>query len=201
MVKRVPFLPRDKAVTGSKELVKKDRDSGSSAKHERAKSVTELEYLSGFGNHFETEAEKGALPKGQNSPQKPPMGLYAEQLSGSSFTAARAENLRSWLYRIRPSVLHSRFTRIDNRFWRSKPFDEVISPPDQFRWDPLPIPAEPTDFIEGIITFAGNGERSSWRGSAVHVFAANKSMTQRFFLQCGRGAFDRCSIRHANFSH
>ena len=34
-----------------------------------------------------TEAVPGALPVGQNSPQKPPHGLYAEKLSGTAFTA------------------------------------------------------------------------------------------------------------------
>lgn len=168
-------------MTGSKELVKKDKEPNTSAKRVGAKSGAELQYLSGFGNHFETEAEKGALPKGQNSPQKPPFGLYAEQLSGSSFTADRAQNLRSWLYRIRPSVLHSHFVQHDSKHWRSKPFDEVATPPDQLRWDPLPIPTEPTDFVDGVVTIAGNGDRSSWRGTAIHVFAANKSMADRYF--------------------
>ena len=61
-------------------------------------------YMPGFGNDFETETLPGALPQGQNSPQRPAYGLYAEQLSGSPFTAPRGTNERSWLYRIRPSV-------------------------------------------------------------------------------------------------
>ena len=65
-----------------------------------------LHYQSGFGNQFVSEAVAGALPVGRNSPQRPPLGLYAEQLSGTPFTAPRAANRRSWRYRIRPSVMH-----------------------------------------------------------------------------------------------
>lgn len=139
------------------------------------------EYQSGFGNHFSTEAENGALPHGQNSPQKVPYGLFAEQLSGTSFNAPRHESKRSWLYRIRPSVLHSVFSKADCKSFRGRPFNEREASPDQLRWDPLPLPDAPTDFIDGIITFAGNGDLSSIRGSAVHVYAANKSMEGRFF--------------------
>src|SRR5262249_40425238 len=137
---------------------------------------TDLQYLSGFGNHFESEAEPGALPKGQNSPQQVAYGLYAEQLSGSSFTALRAENLRSWLYRIRPSVLHSAFKKIDCGLWRGRPFTETLTSPEQLRWHPLPLPAKPTDFIDGVATIAGNGDSASWRGSAVHIYSLNASM-------------------------
>src|SRR6478735_4415643 len=79
-------------------------------------------YMSGFGNSFETEALPGALPMGRNSPQRCAYGLYAEQLSGSPFTAPRGSNERSWLYRIRPSVKHSgRLARTDMGFWRTAP--------------------------------------------------------------------------------
>jgi len=138
-------------------------------------------YMSGFGNHFESEAVPGALPKGQNSPQKVPMGLYAEQLSGAAFSAPRHENQRSWLYRIRPSVLHSQFKPIDKRLIRSKPFNEVPPTPNQFRWDPLPNPQQPQDFIEGLITMAGNGGYGSYKGCAAHIYVANRSMTDRYF--------------------
>ncbi len=97
--------------------------------------LTALDYQSGFGNHFESEGEPGTLPKGQNSPQKVARGLYAEQLSGSSFTANRAENLRSWLYRIRPSVLHSKFAKYNQGLWRGKPFSEAFTTPEQLRWE------------------------------------------------------------------
>lgn len=142
----------------------------------------DLKYLNGFGNHFASEAIEGALPKGQNSPQKCPFGLFAEQLSGSSFTMPRNENQRSWLYRIRPSVLHSgKFTQIEQRWLRSKPFTEVVASPEQMRWDPIPVPKEPTDFVEGLVTMAGSGGYGSYKGCAAHIYAANKTMTDRFF--------------------
>src|ERR1700686_870816 len=79
-------------------------------------------YMPGFGNDFETESLPGALPQGRNSPQRPAYGLYAEQLSGSPFTAPRGSNERSWLYRIRPSVKHSgRFTTASYPLWKSAP--------------------------------------------------------------------------------
>src|SRR5438552_19061927 len=97
-----------------------------------------LRYQSGFGNEFATEAIAGALPVGQNSPQKAPFGLYTEQFSGTAFTAPRGANRRSWLYRIRPAAVHKPFRRIDNGRIESR-FDAVPTPPNQLRWDPLPI--------------------------------------------------------------
>jgi homogentisate 1,2-dioxygenase len=138
-----------------------------------------FQYMTGFGNHFATEAIEGVLPIGRNSPQQVKHGLYAEQLSGSAFTALRHENLRSWLYRIRPSVLQGQFKLIDKGLLRSQPFDEEPASPNQMRWNPIPMPATPVDFIEGLVTFAGT--ESYDRGSVVHLYAANKSMTDRFF--------------------
>jgi homogentisate 1,2-dioxygenase len=138
-------------------------------------------YQSGFGNEFATEAVPGALPVGQNSPQKVTHGLYAEQLSGTPFTMPRAENRRTWCYRIRPSVAHKPYRRIDNRLMRSTPFDEVPTTPTQLRWSPLPIPTEETDFIDGIVTIAGNGDSSMHSGVAIHLYACNRSMEERFF--------------------
>jgi homogentisate 1,2-dioxygenase len=140
-----------------------------------------LDYNSGFGNEFATEAIKGALPMGQNSPQRVPFGLYAEQISGSPFTAPRHANRRSWLYRIRPSVMHEPYTPIDRRLIRSSPFQETPTSPNQLRWDPIPIPGETTDFVSGLITLAGNGNSESHSGVAIHIFVANRSMTERFF--------------------
>lgn len=140
---------------------------------------TSLTYLSGFANEWASEALPGALPQGQNSPQQAPFGLYAEQLSGTAFTAPRASNRRSWLYRIYPAVKHSAFQKIDNGLLRSS-FDEVATPPNQLRWNPSPIPSAPTDFIDGLITVAGNGAHATHTGCAIHVYAANRSM-QRFF--------------------
>src|ERR1700746_21542 len=108
-----------------------------------------LNYQSGFGNDFATEAVAGALPQGQNAPQKTPYGLYTEQISGTPFTAPRATNRRAWLYRIRPSVAHRPFERIDDGLIRTGPFEEIEPPPNQLRWRPRHMPAEPTDFVQG----------------------------------------------------
>lgn len=140
-----------------------------------------LKYQTGFGNEFATEAVEGALPVGRNSPQKAPLGLYAEQLSGTAFTVPRSGNKRTWTYRIRPSVMHRPFRQIPHGMLRSTPFDETVTTPNQLRWDPLPLPDEPTDFIDGIVTIAGNGDLFSQAGIAVHIFRANKPMTDRFF--------------------
>jgi homogentisate 1,2-dioxygenase len=142
---------------------------------------TSLKYMSGFGNHFETEALPNTLPVGQNSPQKAPRGLYAEQLSGTAFSALRHENQRSWLYRIRPSVVHGNFKETDRGGIRHAPFDELPPTPNQLRWDPLPMPTNPTDFLQGLVTIAGNGTGASVRGAAVHLYVFNRSMTDRYF--------------------
>jgi homogentisate 1,2-dioxygenase len=115
-------------------------------------------------------------PEGRNSPQRAPYGLYAEQLSGTAFTATRHSNRRSWLYRIRPAAIHQPFERIDSGRWLSR-FDEVETPPNQLRWDPLPIPnaTREIDFVDGIVTMAGNA------GCGIHVYAANRSMQSRYF--------------------
>lgn len=141
---------------------------------------TTLNYLSGFGNEFTTEALPGALPVGQNSPQRCPYGLYAEQFSGTAFTAPRGAKRRAWLYRIRPAAMHQPFKPIDNRRLISQ-FDDVPTPPHPLRWDPLPIPTEPTDFIEGLTTLAGNGAPAAQSGCGIHLYAANRSMGDRFF--------------------
>ena len=138
-------------------------------------------YLSGFGNDVATEAVKGALPQGQNSPQKPAFGLYAEQINGTAFTMPRHTNKRSWMYRIRPSVVHKPYEQMDNGLFKSTPFDEVVTPPNQLRWDPLPIPDQPTTFVEGIVTMGGNGDLTAHSGHAIHLYVANTSMTDTFF--------------------
>src|SRR5438309_11622700 len=95
-------------------------------------------YMSGFGNTFETEALAGALPVRRNSPQKVNYGLYAEQISGTPFTAPQATNQRSWLYRIRASVRHTgRFQKIDTGAIRTAPaHGESDLPIGQLRWSP-----------------------------------------------------------------
>jgi homogentisate 1,2-dioxygenase len=141
----------------------------------------QFEYQSGFGSEFATEALAGALPVGQNSPQRCPYGLYAEQLSGTPFTAPRATNRRSWLYRIRPSVMHKPYRQISNGLVRGTPFNEVVTSPNQMRWSPFAIPQEKKDFVDGLVTIAGNGDASMQSGVAIHIYACNESMRERFF--------------------
>jgi homogentisate 1,2-dioxygenase len=137
-------------------------------------------YQSGFGNTFSSEALAGALPIGRNSPQRPPHGLYAEVLSGTAFTAPRAENQSTWLYKLRPSAMHGPYRRIDQGLVRSGPFNEVETPPNRLRWNPLPMPSAPTDFLQGLITVAGSGEAATQTGVAVHVYRANRGMGERY---------------------
>ncbi|WP_405921226.1 homogentisate 1,2-dioxygenase [Streptomyces sp. NBC_00122] len=149
---------------------------------EQARKTAEaLEYLTGFGNEHSSEAVPGALPLGRNSPQRAPLGLYAEQLSGSAFTEPRTHNRRSWLYRIRPSAAHPPFSRIDNGALRTAPFTEAAADPNRLRWNPLPDPAPGTDFLAGLWTLGGNGDAAQRAGMAIHLYAANASMTDRVF--------------------
>jgi homogentisate 1,2-dioxygenase len=154
---------------------------GRRGEHKAPAHQPSLQYQSGFGNHFVSEAVPGALPVGRNSPQRPPLGLYAEQLSGTSFTTARAENRRTWTYRIQPSVVHRPYARIENCLIRSAPFNEAEATPTQLRWSPFPIPSKPTDFVEGVVTLGGNGDVATQVGMAVHFYAANTSMKNRVF--------------------
>jgi len=137
-------------------------------------------YQTGFANEFATEAIAGTLPIGRNSPQRVAHGLYAEQLSGTAFTAPRAENRRSWLYRIRPAAMHGTFVRFTQPTFHND-FESGPVSPDQMRWSPLPLPEAPTDFIEGLYTMAGNGSAAALTGVGVHLYAANRSMQERYF--------------------
>src|ERR1700751_4805874 len=139
----------------------------------------EYSYQRGFGNEFASEAGPGALPAGRNSPQRAPLGLYAEQLSGSAFTQPRAVNRRTWVYRIMPSAAHPRFSRIGNGTLRGTPFDEIEPDPNRLRWDARPMPGEDTDFADGLYTMAGSGDLRTGAGMAAHVYAATRSMTSR----------------------
>ena len=145
-----------------------------------------LRYQSGFGNTFSSEAVKGALPVGRNSPQRPPKGLYTEVLSGTAFTAPRAENLSSWLYKLRPSAMHGPYRRMAQGLVRSGPFEEVETPPNRLRWDPFPLPTKPTDFVDGLATLAGSGHAAAQIGLAVHIYRANRAMERRYFY-CADG--------------
>jgi homogentisate 1,2-dioxygenase len=140
-------------------------------------------YMPGFGNDFETEALPGALPVGQNSPQRCAYGLYAEQLSGSPFTAPRGSNERSWLYRIRPSVRHAtRFAEVELPFWETAPADRDLDPPlGQYRWSPTPIPVAKLTFVQGVRTMTTAGDVNTQMGMSAGVYFVTKSMIDDYF--------------------
>ncbi len=140
-----------------------------------------MRYLSGFGSHHESEAVAGALPVGRNSPQKAPFGLYAEQLSGSAFTMPRAQNLRSWQYRLRPAAMHPPFERLDDGLIRAAPCGEAGCSPNRLRWMPQAAPEAPTDFVAGLATLVASGSPRAQQGASIHVYAANRSMRDRCF--------------------
>jgi len=143
----------------------------------------ELGYLSGFGNEHATEAVMGALPQGRNSPQRVAHGLYAEQLSGTSFAVPRAHNRRSWLYRITPSAKHPAFARLGSQgTLRSAPFRDIAPDPNRLRWDAPPFADVPADFVDGLYTVGGNGDVLTQAGIGIHWYRANRSMTDRCFV-------------------
>jgi homogentisate 1,2-dioxygenase len=143
--------------------------------------AADLEYQTGFGNMHSSEAAPGALPVGRNSPQRAPMGLYAEQISGAAFTQPRAVNLRTWVYRMLPSAAHPPFHRIDNGDLCTAPFTGTASP-NRLRWYPIEIPDEERDFVTGLFTIGGNGDAAQRVGMGVHWYRANTSMTNRVFV-------------------
>jgi homogentisate 1,2-dioxygenase len=174
--------PADEPVAraGDRTIESTGASTGASTGTGASASATEPRYMSGYANECATEALPGALPVGQNSPQRCPYGLYAEQLSGTAFTAPRAGNRRSWLYRIRPAATHQPFKRIDDGRLTND-FGAVDAPPNQMRWDPLPLPQQPTDFIDGLVTMAGNGDPQHQSGCGIHLYACTRSMSDRFF--------------------
>ncbi|AQR72719.1 homogentisate 1,2-dioxygenase [Sphingomonas sp. LM7] len=140
------------------------------------------DYFPGFGNHVSTEAVAGALPVGRNSPQRPAFGLYAEQLSGSAFTAPRHENRRSWLYRLRPTAEHPPFVRYEGAKHFAPGTVDAPLPPNRLRWDPIPALTAPTDLIDGMTTMLANRDPADLEGVAVHLYVANKDMIDRVFV-------------------
>ena len=134
-------------------------------------AITDNGYQTGFGNEFASEAIAATLPQGRNSPQVVAHGLYAEQVSGTAFTAPRHQNHRSWLYRIRPAAMHGPFALFEQSAFHND-FDTGPVTPDQLRWNPLPLPLPdaPTDFIDGLVTMAGNGGPSADSGIGIHTF-------------------------------
>ena len=139
------------------------------------------QYMSGFGNHFSSEARANALPVNQNSPQKAPLGLYAEQFSGSAFTAPRATNLYSWLYRIRPSVMHKAFVPLKDLTAKTFFKPQHINP-NQMRWNAMPAPAGKQDFLEGLRTVCGTGSVMQQHGLHVHLYSFNQPMNKRYLM-------------------
>lgn len=149
------------------------------------KKITELKYQYGFLNEYETEALKGALPKGQNSPQVPPLGLYAEQLSGTAFTMPRHQNFKSWLYKIRPSAVHGAFEPAQAPNWISFEDKNLVKTPQALRFNPHPMLEQNSpskkDFIDSLYTYAINGSPFARAGCALHLFSCNQSMKDRYF--------------------
>ena len=142
----------------------------------------QLSYLTGFGGHCETEAVADALPKGRNSPQRPAFGLYAEQLSGTAFTAPRQENRRSWLYRLRPTADHRPYKPYAGAplFGAGAAAGPIA--PNRLRWDPpADLPGD-GDFVDGLVTMMVNRPPDELTGVAIHLYRASKSMTDRVFV-------------------
>jgi len=144
-------------------------------------TITSNGYQSGFGNEFATEAVAGALPVGRNSPQRVAHGLYAEQVSGTAFTAPRHANRRSWLYRIRPAAMHGPFQAYTRAPGFHNDFGDGPVSPDQLRWSPLPMPESGVDFVDSLFTMAGNGGPAAQAGVGIHLYAANRDMRGRWF--------------------
>ena len=143
---------------------------------------TELSYLSGFGNQFATEAVPGALPQGRNSPQRAPLDLYAELISGTAFTAPRADNRRTWMYRRQPSVVTGRYEAYSQALWTGGASGGVPTPPDPLRWNPFPIGEATDDFVDGLRTIVANGDVEAQVGVAALVYGASRSMTRRALI-------------------
>ena len=142
--------------------------------------ASELRYQNGFGNQFASEAVAGSLPVGRNSPQRVARGLYAELLSGSAFTAPRALNLRTWMYRRQPSVMVGGYEALPHAWLKTGAKDGVVAPPDPMRWSPVEIPAEPLDFVGGLRTLVVNGDADAQSGMAAHLYLANRPMQRAF---------------------
>mmetsp|Transcript_19964 Transcript_19964/g.18132 ORF Transcript_19964/g.18132 Transcript_19964/m.18132 type:complete len:449 (+) Transcript_19964:1474-2820(+) len=146
---------------------------------------SDIIYLSGFGSYISTEAIPNTLPNNQNSPQSCSYGLYAEQLSGTAFTAPRHKNLHSWLYRIRPSVITATdYESYDSngRYDIYEGFQSLVIEPKPLRWNPLDIDdIPPTNFIEGLQVVCGTGDPSLKEGLCIYNYVANSSMINTAF--------------------
>jgi homogentisate 1,2-dioxygenase len=145
-------------------------------------TASDLQYMSGFGNEFATEALAGALPQGRNSPQQAAHGLYAELISGTAFTAPRAANRRTWMYRRQPSVVSGAYAPYEQPLWTSGAAGGADMPPDPLRWNPFPIPDAPLDFVDGVRTVVANGDVQAQCGVAALIYTANRSMQRRVLV-------------------
>jgi homogentisate 1,2-dioxygenase len=143
-------------------------------------SVTPPLFFTGFANHVATEAVPGALPEGCNSPQHVPFGLYTEQLSGTAFTAPRSENRRAWLYRLRPTANHPAYKPYAAGLIGQDDAHPAPPTPNRLRWNPLPLPGSPTDFVDGLTPYAVAGDLAA--GISIHLYAATCSMDSRAFF-------------------
>ena len=144
--------------------------------------TTPLTYQTGFGNEYATEAVPGALPQGRNSPQRAPLALYPELLSGTAFTAPRVENRRTWMYRRQPSVVAGRYAAYAQPFWQTGGDRNTALAPEPLRWSPIPIDGVDGDFVDGIRTLAANGDAEAQTGIAAHLYLATRSMDRRAFV-------------------
>ncbi|MEO9102524.1 MAG: homogentisate 1,2-dioxygenase [Burkholderiaceae bacterium] len=145
-----------------------------------------LDYQAGFGNQYQTESITDSLPLGRSNPQRVAHGLYAEQISGSAFTAPRADNRRSWLYRRQPSAVVGRYQPYAQPQWRTgaagaNPGGAPCAP-EPLRWNPFAWPDAPCDFVDGMHTIVANGDAAMQAGVAAHVYLAKRSMGQRAFV-------------------
>ncbi|KAF2862821.1 homogentisate 1,2-dioxygenase [Piedraia hortae CBS 480.64] len=133
-------------------------------------------YLNGFNCYHESEAVEGALPIGSNNPQKPPLGLYCEKLSGTAFTAPRCENQQTWLYRILPAAAHGNFEPckegVFGVFGQKEKWHHI---PNQLRWDPFEID-ETVDWVHSLRLVAGAGDPTMKNGLGIFIFTAAKDM-------------------------
>jgi homogentisate 1,2-dioxygenase len=164
-------------------MVEEAKMADGSRNKDAATTATPAGYMPGFGNDFETEALPGALPIAQNSPQRAAYGLYAEQLSGSPFTAPRGSNERAWLYRIRPSVQHAaRFKKTALPLWKTGPcLGEHDHPIGQLRWGPVPLPKDSLTFLTGMRTMTTAGDVNTQSGMAAHIYLVTQSMEDEYF--------------------
>lgn len=144
-------------------------------------TASALRYQSGFGNEYASEAVAGALPQGRNSPQRAPLNLYPELISGTAFTAPRHENRRSWMYRRQPSVVSGRYQPYAQALWTTGGDRAIPLAPEPMRWHPIPFAGD-ADFVDGMATLAANGDADAHSGIGSLVYLANRSMDRRAFV-------------------